>query len=286
MTALSQPISNISDTALWAANFRAEESDRPDALFHDHLARRLGGDRALNITLEMVSKRQHAWSWVARTYLYDRYIERCVGGGADLVLNLAAGLDARPYRMALPPHLIWIEVDLPQIIEYKSEVLKDETPACKLERVGLDLSDVDARRRLFEEVGRRCKNAVVVTEGLIIYFETEEVKVFARDLHEQAAFEHWILDLASPGLLKILQKQIGPQLSAGGAPLKFGPAEGAEFYRPLGWEPVEVRGMMKTAKMIKRLPFRFQLFALFPDSPGKSGRRPWGGVGLFARRSR
>ena len=38
-------IRNISDTALWAAIYRARESDRPDALFRDPLARRLAGER-------------------------------------------------------------------------------------------------------------------------------------------------------------------------------------------------------------------------------------------------
>ena len=35
--------------------------------------------------------------------------------------NLAAGLDTRPYRMDLPPSLRWIEVDLPDILDYKED---------------------------------------------------------------------------------------------------------------------------------------------------------------------
>jgi len=37
-------IRNISDTARWVTIFRAEESERPDAVFHDRFARRLAGD--------------------------------------------------------------------------------------------------------------------------------------------------------------------------------------------------------------------------------------------------
>ena len=66
-----------------------------------------------------------------------------------MVVNLAAGLDARPYRMALPPNLDWIEVDLPDLVDYKERILAGETPACRLERVRLDLADVAARRKLF-----------------------------------------------------------------------------------------------------------------------------------------
>ena len=55
--------------------------------------------------------------------------------GVDLVVNLAAGLDTRPYRMALPPSLRWVEVDLPDILDYKEEILAGAAPACALERV-------------------------------------------------------------------------------------------------------------------------------------------------------
>ena len=63
------------------------------------------------------------WAWVARTVLFDQFIEEQVRGGVDLVVNLAAGLDARPYRMALPPSLKWVEVDLPGMLAYKEEIL-------------------------------------------------------------------------------------------------------------------------------------------------------------------
>jgi len=37
-------------------------------------------------------------------------------------------------------------VDLPALVDYKEEILRDEKPACALERVRLDLADVPARR--------------------------------------------------------------------------------------------------------------------------------------------
>ena len=56
--------------------------------------------------------------------------------------NLAAGLDARPYRMDLPPSMQWMEIDFPEIISYKQEILSADQPRCHLERVALDLSQV------------------------------------------------------------------------------------------------------------------------------------------------
>src|SRR5215510_1619100 len=103
----AHPIRSISDTALWAAAYRAEETDRPDALYRDPFARRLAGERGMQIDASIPSRMRSAWAWVMRTVLYDRIITQEVRAGCDLVLNLAAGLDARPYRMALPPTLKW-----------------------------------------------------------------------------------------------------------------------------------------------------------------------------------
>src|SRR6478672_2782051 len=98
-------IRNISDTARWAATFRAIESERPDALFHDPYAGRLAGDRGKEIHGKMrdMDGRDTSWSWVMRTVLFDRAILQAIGEGFDTVVNLAAGLDARPYRLNLPP---------------------------------------------------------------------------------------------------------------------------------------------------------------------------------------
>ena len=97
---------------------------------------------------------RHSWSYVARTWLVDQIVEREVRQGADMVINLAAGLDSRPYRMQLPASLRWIEVDLPEIVNYKQEVLAADRPVCALERVPLDLRDAAARRALFSASGR------------------------------------------------------------------------------------------------------------------------------------
>ncbi len=90
---------NISDTAHWVAVYRALESERPDALFRDPFARRLAGERGARISEGVAFANRNAWSFVARTMLFDRFISDAVANGADMVVNLAAGLDARPYRL-------------------------------------------------------------------------------------------------------------------------------------------------------------------------------------------
>jgi methyltransferase (TIGR00027 family) len=275
------PIRHISDTALWVAVYRAQESDRADAVFRDPYAGKLAGERGAEIAAAMPFAQRHAWSYVARTWLVDEIIERQVRQGADMVVNLAAGLDTRPYRMPLPASLRWIEVDLPDMLNYKQEVLAAEPPKCALERVPLDLTNIAARRELFQRLGREAKRVVVVSEGLIIYFEAGGVAELARDLAAQPSFWNWATDLTSPALMKMLQKAIGIPLDQAGSPLKFAPREGPEFFAQYGWKPVETRSLLQTAAKLKRLSFFMRLLALLPDPAGRQPDKPWGGVCLL-----
>jgi methyltransferase (TIGR00027 family) len=274
-------VRNVSDTARWVAYFRALETQRPDALFRDPYAERLAGEHGFQIANTLPDGNKHEWAWMARTYLFDQFLAREIQQGSTLVLNLAAGLDARPYRMQVPASLQWVEVDLPEIIAYKEEVLANEKPNCQLERISLDLSDGPARRKLFEDLSRRASKVVVASEGLLIYFTPDEVASLARDLSATPRFLNWVIDLASPGQLRLMQRSTGKQLSEAGAAFKFGPAEGANFFRPHGWEPSDVQGMLKTAAQFKRAPV--ELLSLLPEPKGLPGNYPWTGVCLLNR---
>jgi methyltransferase (TIGR00027 family) len=275
-------IRSISDTALWVAVYRARETERKSALFRDPFARKLAGERGEQIAKDMQIGVRHEWPYVARTLRFDRIVTEQIKHGSDMVINLAAGLDTRPYRMDLPASLQWIEVDLPAMIDYKEEVLHDEKPRCVLERVRLDLADASGRRELFQRLASKAKKVLVLTEGLLVYMTRDQVTALGKDLSAQASFRDWAIDLCSPGLLKMLQKNLGA-LEKAGSPLKFGPEEGPEFFIPSGWKPAEVYSMLKTAAKLGRLPFGLRIAALLPESNGRQGSRPWGAVCRLTR---
>jgi methyltransferase (TIGR00027 family) len=273
-------IRNVSDTARWVAVYRARETERPDAHFRDPFARRLAGERGEQIAKSMPLGRDNDWSMITRTWLGDQFINEQVQQGVDTVINLAAGLDARPYRMQLPASLKWIEVDLPEILAYKEEILRDEKPVCSLERIRLDLSNATARRELFSEIGGRCKKALIITEGLLIYLTSDDVAGLAKDLAAPLSFQSWILDIASPGLIRMLAKKMAKQLNEA-APFKFAPPEGPDFFLPYGWKPVDVRSLLKTAAKLKRLSLLLRFFALLPETEKSRRDRPWSGMCLL-----
>ncbi len=247
------PIEHISDTARWVAVYRAMESERHDAIFRDPYARRLAGDRGEDIVRTMKRGRASAWAMIVRTAVFDEIIRDTIAARAiDTVVNLAAGLDARAWRMELPPALHWVDVDLPEILAYKTDALRAETPRCHYEAVATDLTDDAARRALFARLGAGSTRALVVTEGLLIYLTAEQVGALARDLHDQPSFADWLIDLANPWLLKYMIKSWGKAAAEGNAPFKFAPAEGTAFFEPFGWREAVFRSSMEEAHRLHR----------------------------------
>ena len=279
-------IRNISDTARWVAVYRARETDRPDAAFRDPFARKLAGERGEQIANSLPGFAEAEWSFMARTYLIDKYITSGVtNGSVDQVINLAAGLDARPYRMDLPSTLRWVEVDLPEILEYKEAILADATPRCALERVQLDLSNEDARRGLFRQLGARSRHTLVIAEGLLTYLWRDDVRQLARDLSAVPSLQHWVVDICSPGLLKMMMERMGELVRQAGAPYLFAPPEGPAFFEQGGWKPIDVRSLLKTARRMDRLPLFLKMMAMLPESNGAQGSRPWAAVCLLERQA-
>lgn len=251
MAAPDNPIRNVSDTALWVAIYRAMESERSDAIFRDPYARRLGGERGQAIVDAMPQGASMSWPMVVRTAVMDEIVLRCVQQGAATVLNLAAGLDARPYRLDLPPTLHWLHVDLPDMVEYFRSHMAGETARCQLDFIAVDLREPDARRDVFGRVATHGP-MLVITEGLLVYLESEHVAALARDLHDMAHARWWLSDLASPRLLKMLERRWSPSLKAGNAPFRFGPAEGTAFFAPFGWREREFRSHWDESQRLDR----------------------------------
>lgn len=279
-------VRNVSDTARWVAAYRARETERPNPLFRDPFARRLAGERGERIAQALPMRGGRDWPLPIRTYLFDAFVTEGLAQGVDLVVNLAAGLDARPYRMDLPPSLRWVEVDLPEILDYKEGILAGETPRCDLKRVRLDLADEAARRELFADLGRGAKRVLIVSEGLLIYLTPEQVGGLARDLAAPASFHRWALDLSSPGLKRMLDRDVGPRLSEARAPFQFAPKEGPGFFEPYGWRAIDVRSFFKWAARMNRLPFWMRLLAFLPESKGRQGNAPWAAVCLMEKTGR
>jgi methyltransferase (TIGR00027 family) len=245
-------IENVSDTARWVAVYRAMETARPDAIFRDPYAARLAGEKGEAIVDAMKRGRQMAWAMIVRTAVFDEIIEAQIRAGTDQVVNLAAGLDTRPWRMKLPRDLHWVDVDLPGILDYKLETMRGETLVCRYDAVRADLREAPVREELFARLGAQSRRTLIVTEGLLIYLTAEQVAALAADLHRPPSFHSWLIDLAHPELLKMMQRMWGKSSGNVNAPFQFAPAENTKFFEPFGWREVEFRSSMEEARRLHR----------------------------------
>jgi methyltransferase, putative, TIGR00027 family len=246
-------ITHISDTARWVAYYRAMETARPDSIFNDPFALRLAGPEGKAIVDGMKRGKQMAWAMIVRTAIFDELIINAIRGkNVDLVVNLAAGLDARPWRLDLSPNLRWVDVDLPEILDYKVDKLKDEKPRCRYEAIRVDLTDDAKRHAVLMQLGASATRALVVTEGLLVYLTAEQVGALTADLHAGGGFRWWIIDIAHPRLLKMMQRMWGKSVATGKAPFKFAPADGTKFFEKFGWKEAEFRSSMEEAKRLGR----------------------------------
>ncbi|MEI7471647.1 MAG: SAM-dependent methyltransferase [Chitinophagaceae bacterium] len=279
-------IRNIADTALWVAVYRADETERPDAVFKDPFARKLAGERGAQIVAAMQEGRKNSWSLVARTYLFDELVLQYIQQGVDMVINLAAGLDTRAYRLSLPESLKWVDVDLPEMTRYMDSMMVSENPKCEYRRIALDLSNRTERLILFNELAAQGKNILVMAEGLVGYLNETDNGALAYDLARNKNFKFFALDLMSPGILPLIKNEMGNLLEAANSPLIFAPKEGEDFYLLFKWKPIASKSKLKTAAALKRLSSEMMKYAAAPEPKGPKGLFPWSGVCIFENRNR
>jgi methyltransferase (TIGR00027 family) len=275
---MSDPrISSVSDTARWVAMYRAWESERADALFRDPFAARLAGHRGAAMTRLAPREVRSGWPIIIRTKLFDEMILSAVAAGCDCVVNLGAGLDARPYRLPLPNSLTWMEVDFPALIEEKEALLTDASPSCAVVREKIDLDNRSSRLSLFNRVQDQFKKIIVISEGVLVYLDDDSIRTLARELVSQPAIRVWLIDFFSPNVLRMMTRGVGRSLEK--APFRFAPENGVGFFERLGWNVEDTRSIFREASRLRRAPWRVSLAQLLPEPNLRNfGQARWAGV--------
>jgi methyltransferase (TIGR00027 family) len=280
-------IKDVSDTAIWVAWYRAQETERPDAMFRDPLAKVLVGEHGEQIAKSFGEMGRYTnWIVLTRTVNIDEFILEGIHDGVDAVLNLGAGLDTRPYRMDLPASLQWVEADFPHIIEFKNTKLAEQTPRCRLQRAGVDLSDDEARRGFLGNLLPDAKKVLVLTEGVVPYLTEDQVAKLAADLKSQPRFAFWLTEYVSPLSYRYLKAQRRMRIMAN-APFRFFPPDWEGFFAQRGWMVKEARHASDVSQRFRRkspMPLIARIIIRFIGKARQEQLRKMSGFMLLAPR--
>jgi methyltransferase (TIGR00027 family) len=177
---------SVGSTALGVAAARAAETDSENPLIHDPFARAFleaAGDgmwklmanpsKAAELTddVELLAHLQVMIDFMAvRTAFFDEYFLNAAASGVRQVVILAAGLDARAWRLPWPDGTTVYELDQAKVLDFKSTTLKSRGahPTSKLVSVAIDLRQ-DWPTALQEAGFDPSKPTVWSAEGLLRY---------------------------------------------------------------------------------------------------------------------
>lgn len=176
--------SSVGATATMVAAARALASAEESAIIDDPFAAPLVRAVGLDFFIRLIDGqvvpsesqagerdlRLETDSIAVRTRFFDDFFLNAARDGVTQSVILAAGLDARAYRLAWPPGSVVYEVDQPKVVEFKTVAMADlgATPTADRRTVAVDLRDdwPEALRRSGFDPARPTSWSA---EGLLMY---------------------------------------------------------------------------------------------------------------------
>lgn len=227
----------VADTGLLVAAIRAAESRREDRLFEDPFAEKLAGETGRRMLEEALATTgdKSTLQIVVRTKFWDEALLRATTH-IDQVVLLAAGMDARAFRLAWPAGTVVYELDQPEVIAAKSGLLADASPRCRWTALGVDLTR-DWTTALRSTTFDPARPAVWLAEGLLQYLDEAAVHtLFDRVDAMSAPGSVLLYDVVGKTLLDAaMLAAVRESMARSGAPWRFGTDAPGELSTRLGW---------------------------------------------------
>ncbi len=251
-------------TSRWVAAARARESTRPDALFTDPLAATLAGEEGWALLDEMETLGVPGGStdsphFAIRTRFFDDALLAAATAGTRQIVALAAGMDARAFRLPWPDGTTVFEVERPDVLRYKDEVLDGvhATPRARRVSVQADLRDdwTSALRRAGHDSMRP---TAFLVEGLLAYLpdEATALGIFVKAAAMAAPGSSIALDIVGESFLQSpYTKAHLAALESLGVAWHFGSDEPEALLARAGWRDARAVRFGEEGASFGRWPF-------------------------------
>jgi methyltransferase (TIGR00027 family) len=198
---------SVGATALGVAAARAAETESAHPLIHDPFARyflqaagegmwNLYLDSSLHDQLDPDLKAQiHAMTdfMAVRTAFFDEFFMAAANDGVKQVVILAAGLDARAWRLPWPDGTTVYELDQPKVLDFKSATLRKQgaEPAVKLVNVAVDLRQ-DWPKALQDAGFDAAQPSAWSAEGLLRYLPAQAQDLLFERINSLSPVGSWL----------------------------------------------------------------------------------------------
>lgn len=234
----------VSFTAQWMAAARALESERPDALFVDPLARDLAAPRGFELIDRYVGGGLLPFIAIRTKFLDDSVLALRPADGIGQVVLIAAGMDTRAYRLDWPDGVVVYEVDHGPLIAEKQRRLDalDAKPLVERRAVSADLT-TEWLPDLVDAGFDPSKPTLWVAEALTFFLTEEQAAGLLTTLGGASApGSKLAFDILGRALLRSpFSKPFLDTLRADGTPWIFGTDEPEEFVADNGWQVTELK---------------------------------------------
>lgn len=246
-------LSGVGLTAVGVAWARAVESQRPDRLFDDPLAAKVAqrGQRELETALgvpdgglgraspvdEPAARAFLEYAAVRTRYFDDRLLEACTAGCRQVVI-LAAGMDARAFRLPWLAGTEVYELDRADVLAVKEEVIAAErlNPRCQRRTVATDLTaDWPTALRAAGFAGGR--QTAWLAEGLLNYLTADDNDALIRAAGQLSvpASTLALEVIRASALSNGPMTEIATGMAGFGAPWRSGIDDPARWLAERGW---------------------------------------------------
>ncbi len=201
---------SVGATALGVAAARAAETESENPLINDPFARvfvdaagqgmwSVYADpallaKAVEIEPDVQTRIQVMIDFMAtRTAFFDEFFLRAADSGVRQVVILAAGLDARTWRLPWPDGTVVYELDQPRVLEFKSNTLREHGahPTAQLVNVPIDLRQ-DWPKALREAGFDPSRPCAWSAEGLVRYLPAQAQDLLFERIHSLSAEGSWL----------------------------------------------------------------------------------------------
>jgi methyltransferase (TIGR00027 family) len=230
----------IAKTSLLVAAMRAAETRRTESegrLFSDPYAEILAGPEGLALLEKAIAVAGDQPAIAVRTYFIDQKIKEALSKGIRQIVILAAGMDARAFRLTFPDGTQIFELDRAEVLHYKQEKLGSAEPQCVRKVLAVDLRE-EWQGRLIEAGFITTQQTLWLVEGLLMYLQESQVITLLGKINALAKQNDLMLfDILSRTLLEVphMKRQLD-FLEGIGAPWRFGVNEPDEFMARFGWK--------------------------------------------------